>query len=326
MPKTLHVNSAMIETAQRRLAGVVVRTPLVRLFTEDSPADIYLKLENLQPTGSFKVRGARNALAALAPQDLRSGVYTASAGNMAQALAWSARELRIPCTAVVPDTAPEVKLAAIRRLGAKLVPLPFDEWWQVVAAHQYGPLEDQFFIHPACDDLVMAGNGTIGLEVLEDLPDVNTTVVPYGAGGLACGIATALRAAKPDMKVYGAEVTTAAPLSASLSAGFPARISYTSSFVDGIGTGGLLPEMWPLASRLLNGALVASLAETTAAVRLLAERHRIIAEGAAAVALAVALSGQAGDGKIVCIISGGNINFSTLTAILTEIPAELWRN
>ncbi|MEP6620548.1 MAG: threonine/serine dehydratase [bacterium] len=306
---------ADIESARARLRGIVTRTPLVRLNVDDTPAEIYLKLENLQPIGSFKLRGAANAMALASPEQLARGVYTASAGNMAQGVAWSARRLGIPCTVVVPDHAPATKLAAIERLGGRIVKVPFDTWWQVIVEHTYAGI-DGLFIHPVSDPAVMAGNGTIGLEILDDLPDVDTVVIPYGGGGLSCGIASALRARKPNMRIFACEVDTAAPLAPSLLAGSPQVVDYLPTFVDGMGGKSVLAEMWPLAQRLLDGSLVMSVAEIAAAVKTLAERNRVIAEGAGAASVAAALSGKAGHGTVVCIISGGNIDVSKLTTIL----------
>ncbi len=304
-----------IREAQRVIAGSAIRTPLVRLNALDAPAEIYLKLENLQPIGSFKIRGAANAIGHTPPEQLARGVYTASAGNMAQGVAWRARELGIRCTVIAPEHAPETKLAAIRRLGGEIVKVTFDEWWQIIVTHRYAGL-DGLFVHPVSDTYVMAGNGTIGLEILEDLPDVDTVIIPYGGGGLSSGIAAAIRALKPDTKVVACEVETAAPLAASLAAGEPTEVSYTPSFVDGIGSKSVLVEMWPLVSRLLDGSVVMSLAEVAAALKLLVERNRVIAEGAGATPVAAALSGKAGSGKIVCVVSGGNIDLSKLCAIL----------
>ncbi|MDB4907988.1 MAG: uncharacterized protein JWO05_2772, partial [Gemmatimonadetes bacterium] len=262
-----------IRAARARIADSVLRTPLVRLNVDD--ADIWLKLENLQPIGSFKLRGAGNAIALATPEQLAKGVYTASAGNMAQGVAWHARRLGLPCTVIVPDHAPETKLAAITRLGGSIIRVPFAEWWQVLVTRSY-PGQDGFFVHPVSDPAVMAGNGTIGLEILEDLPDVDTIMVPYGGGGLSCGIATAIRALEPDVKVYACEVETSAAFSAALAAGGVTKVDYVPSFVDGIGSGSVLEEMWPLAKSLLNGSIVMSLAEVAEAVRVLAERNRVI--------------------------------------------------
>jgi threonine dehydratase len=304
------------------------------LNIDEAPSEIWLKLENLQPIGSFKLRGAGNAMSLAPKEKLAQGVYTASAGNMAQGVAWNARRLGIPCTVIVPDHAPETKLSAIERLGGRIVKLPFDRWWQVIVEHGY-PGMAGFFVHPVSDPAVIAGNGTIGLEILEDLPEVDAVLVPYGGGGLSCGIASAIRASKPAARIYACEVETAAPFATSLAAGRPVSIPYTPSFVDGIGATSTLPEMWPLASTLLEGSLVTGLAEVAAAVRLLAVRNRVIAEGAGATSVAAALklvggpsgppnspAGKASVGKIVCIVSGGNIDPEKLATIVKgEVPS-----
>ena len=306
---------AEIRAARERIAGSALRTPLVRLELPDAPAELYLKLENLQPIGSFKLRGAGNAMAQAGREALARGVYTASAGNMAQGVAWNARRLGVACSVVVPDNAPRAKLDAIERLGARIVPVPYERWWQVLVEHRYPGL-DGVFIHPVSDAAVIAGNGTIGLEIHEDLPDVDAVVVPYGGGGLSCGIASALRALHPGARVFAAEVETAAPLAASLAAREPRVIEHRPSFVDGIGGRSVLAEMWPLASTLLAGSIVVALAEIAAAVRLLATRARVVAEGAGAAALAAALTGKAGNGRVVCVVSGGNIDAVKLAKIL----------
>ncbi len=295
------------------IAGTAVRTPLVRLHAPEAPAEIYLKLENLQPIGSFKIRGAYNA--ARQADDVSAGLVTASAGNMAQGVAWAARELDVPCTVIAPDHAPEAKLTAIERLGGRVIKLPFAEWWTVIEESRYDGV-DGLFLHPVENEDVMAGNGTIGLEILEDLPDPDAVLVPWGGGGLFTGIASAVKALRPETKLYGCEIDTAAPLNATLDAGELREIEYQTTFVDGAGAKALLPKMWALAEPLLDGAYAASLDETAAAIRLMAERARVIAEGAGALAPAAALSGRAGGGKIVCIVSGGNIDFSKLTTIL----------
>lgn len=304
-----------ILAARKRIAGAAIRTPLIRLDVEDAPAEIHLKLENLQPIGSFKLRGAGNAMRLAPRETLARGVYTASAGNMAQGVAWTARRLGVPCTVVVPDNAPATKLEAVERLGARVLKIPFDEWWQVIVEHHYPGIEG-WFVHPVSDTAVMAGNGTIGVEILEDLPDVEAILIPYGGGGLSCGIAAAVRALSPRVKVLACEVETAAPLRVSLAAGAPRSVDHTPSFVDGIGGKSLLDEMWPLVSRLLDGSLIVKVAEAAEAVRIIAERSRVIAEGAGAVPVAAALGGKAGSGKVVCVVSGGNIDRGKLARIL----------
>jgi threonine dehydratase len=308
---------AAVEEARRRLSGAAIRTPLVRLNYREAPAEIYLKLENLQPIGSFKIRGAANAMGRLGREALAGGVLTASAGNMAQGVAWRARDLGIPCTVVAPDTAPETKVRAVERLGGRVIKVPFEEWWTVFERRAYEGV-NAHFIHAFDDPDVMAGNGTIALEILEDLPDVDAVVIPWGGGGLACGIAAALRELRPACRIYAAEVSTAAPLAASLAAGSPQQVVYQPSFVDGIGGRGVFPAMFERARSVLDGSLVVELEQVAAALRLLAERNRVIAEGAGACPVACALAGLAGAGKVVCVVSGGNIDLTKLCAILTE--------
>jgi threonine dehydratase len=307
-----------ILAARDRLAGTAIHTPLIRLEADSGEVEIFLKLEILQPIGSFKVRGAGNAMLLAGREALARGAWTVSAGNMGQGVAWCARRLGIPCTVVVPEQTPLTKLNALSRFGARVIPLPYAAWLNVFETRRLDGV-DGVFVHPFSDRVVMSGNGTIGLEVLEDLPDVDAVVIPYGGGGLCCGIASALRELKPEVLVYAAEVDTAAPLSASLAAGTPVRVERTPSFVDGIGAPLVFPEMWPLASMLVNGSIVVGLAEVTAALRILAERHHVIAEGAGAAPVAAALKGIA-RGKIVCIVSGGNIDTAVLTRILAGAP------
>lgn len=307
---------ADIEGAAERLKGLAVRTPLVRMNMDTGPIEIHLKLENLQPIGAFKIRGAGNAMALAGEEALRAGVWTASAGNMAQGVAWNAARMGIPCSVLVPDHAPEAKLDALDRLGATIVKVPFQEWWQIIVTHER---EGQrgVLVHPVSDHAVMAGNGTIGLELVEDLPDLDAVVVPYGGGGLSSGIASALRHLKPDVPVYGAEVETSAALHAAFAAGEPTDIEYIPSFVDGIGSSRVLDEMWPMVEELLAGSLVSSLDEVETAIRDLALRNHVVAEGAGAAGVAAAIKGGAGEGKVVCIVSGGNINAAKLAEILS---------
>jgi threonine dehydratase len=309
------IELAEIKAARERIAGAAIRTPLVRLPISGGPADIYLKLENLQPISSFKIRGATNAVL-LAPASARArGLVTASAGNMAQGVAWAARSLGVPATIAVPEHAPEAKLAAIARLGGQVLKLPYDDWWNVIVTSHLDGAEG-LFVHPVQDRGVMAGNGTIGLEILEDLPGPDAVVIPYGGGGLTAGIASAIKALRPEAKIFTAEPETGAALSAAMAAGSPVDVDYRASFVDGAGSRRVLDSMWPLVRPLVDGALAVGIGEAAAAVRLMAERARVIAEGAGALALAAALSGRAGSGKVVCVVSGGNINLSKLAEIL----------
>jgi threonine dehydratase len=311
------IELADIEAARRRIAGAAVRTPLLRLHVEDAPAEIYLKLENLQPINSFKIRGATNAVMLAPPGDRAKGLVTASAGNMAQGVAWAARELGVPATIAVPENAPEAKLAAIARLGGQVVKLPYNDWWDVIVTSRLDGVEG-LFVHPVQDPGVIAGNGTIGLEILEDLPDPDAVVIPYGGGGLTAGIASAVKALRPQTTIVTAEPEGGAALAAALAAGHPVGIDYRRSFVDGAGSRGVLDSMWPLVAPLVDRAVAVPVADVAAAVRTLAERVRVIAEGAGALAPAAALSGRAGTGKIVCVVSGGNINLSTLAEIFTR--------
>lgn len=323
-----------IEAARDRIADAAIRTPLVRLDIRgdvrpvgprgaprsDSDArpggEVWLKLECLQPIGSFKIRGAANALALAPREELERGVYTASAGNMAQGVAFAARRLGVPCRVIVPDTAPRTKLEAIERLGGTVVPLPFDEWWTVIREHAH-PDESGFFVHPVSDPAVIAGNGTVGLEIVEELNDFDAVVVPYGGGGLSCGVASALADRAPSVPVFAAEVQTSAPFAASLKAGKAVSVDRIPSFVDGIGGSSVLDEMWPLARALLAGSKVVPLAAVCDAIRMLASRAHIVAEGAggAAVAAAQELAAESG-GRVVAVVSGGNIDTDVLATIL----------
>ncbi len=309
------IELAAIQAARERIAGTAIRTPLVRLYADDAPAQIYLKLENLQPINSFKIRGAVNAVMLAPASERAGGLVTASAGNMAQGVAWAARALGVSATIVVPDHAPQAKLAAIERLGGQVRKLPYDDWWNVIVTGRVDGIGG-LFVHPVQDAGVMAGNGTIGLEILEDLPDPDAIVIPYGGGGLTVGIASAVRALRPATRIFTAEPETGAALVAALAAGHPADVDYRASFVDGSGSRRVLDSMWPLVAPLVDGALAIGTGEAAAAVRMLADRVAVIAEGAGALAPAAALSGRAGTGKIVCVVSGGNINPAKLAEIL----------
>jgi threonine dehydratase len=305
--------------ARALIGDAVLRTPLLRLEAE-AGAEIWLKPECLQPIGSFKLRGALSALRSAPAGDLARGVVTASAGNMAQGVAWAAREAGVPATIVVPEQAPRAKTEAVERLGGKVLRVPFAEWWETLERSS-APGLDGLFIHPVQDRAVMAGNGTIGVELLEDLPHPDAVVIPFGGGGLLSGVASALRALSPRTRIFAVEPETAAPLAASLAAGAPQAVDYRASFVDGAGGRAVLPAMWPLVRSLVDSALAVSLEETASAVRLLASRARLVSEGAGALSLAAALAGKAGSGRVVCIVSGGNIDPPLLARILAgETP------
>jgi threonine dehydratase len=306
---------AEIEEARDRIAGVAVRTPLIRLYTQDAPAEIYLKLEILQPVQSFKIRGAASAVLLAFLAQRPDGLVTASAGNMAQGVAWVARQFGLPATILVPETAPQAKLSAIERLGGTVRKVSYDDWWQtIVAGHADGI--DGLFVHPVADPAVIAGNGTIGLEILADLPDPDAVVIPYGGGGLTCGIASAIKAMRPQTQIITAEPEGGAAMAAALAAGHPVDVDFRPSFVDGAGSRRVLDSMWPQVAPLVDRAVAIPPSQVADAVRVLAERARIVAEGAGALAPAAALSGRAGSGKVVCVVSGGNINLTTLGSIL----------
>ncbi|HZT86117.1 MAG TPA: pyridoxal-phosphate dependent enzyme [Gaiellaceae bacterium] len=305
-----------IRRARERIGGDVLRTPLVPFGTEER---IRLKLECLQPVGSFKLRGALSALRAASPEEVAPGVVTASAGNMAQGLAWAAREAGVPARVICPEGAPRAKLDRVEALGAEVVPVAHEEWWQAMLDRGRDGV-DGFFVHPVVDEAVMAGNGTIGLELLEDAPEFDAVVIPWGGGGLTTGVASAVKALRPEARVVTAEPDTAAPLAAAFAAGEPAEIAFQPSWIDGAGGRALLPGMWERARELVDEAVAVPLAEVEEAVRLLAARAHVVAEGAGALALAAALRR---DDRCVCIVSGGNIDPDLLAAILAGPAARL---
>ncbi len=319
---TRNINIDTVRAAVPRIAQVARRTPLVRLdpVSRDMP-EILLKLEIFQPIGSFKIRGAMNAVAKLSKDEMAGGVWTVSAGNAAQGVALAARESGAKATVMVMDTAPATKLAAVERLGATIVKASYDECWNAVESHKSDRMPGRL-VHPFDDDDFISGNGTVALEILEDVPDVDAVIAPIGGGGLLAGIGCVMQALRPDAKVYGAEPETAAPLSASLRAGAPVRFErWQASFVDGAGGKSVLPSMWPLLESTVSDSIVVSLDEAAQAMRFAAERARIVIEGAAACAVAAARSPRikaAGHRKVVAVVSGGNIDlarFAQLTGL-----------
>lgn len=309
------IDIAAIEAARRRIAGTILRTPLVRLQGYSDP-EIYLKLENLQPINSFKLRGAANAVAMLAPERRAKGVWTISAGNAGQGVAYAARQAGVPCTVVTIETAPETKVGRMRALGATIVKASFDACWEAMERRTF-PGIDGTFVHPFDDDDFIAGNATMGLEIFEDLPAVETVITAMGGGGLVTGVAAGLRARKPNVRVLCAEPETAAPASISFetrtAAIFP---QWQASFVDGAGGKSVFPRMWERMRHVVDGSIVVTLDETKNAMRVLAEKSRLIAEGAGALAVAAALGGKAGPGPIVAVVSGGNIDLSTFCELV----------
>ena len=320
MPITVpsrHIPLAAIREAAAAIYGAAVRTPLVRVELPSVPSgvDLYLKLEVLQPIGSFKIRGAYNVVRQLPFERLREGVWTVSAGNAAQGVAFAARQAGARCSVMVMDTAPETKIRAIERLGASIVRATYDECWRTVETHGSDRMTGHF-IHPFDDDRFIAGNGTAGLEIVDDLPDVDAIVAPLGGGGLLSGIAAAVRELRPTTRIYAAEPETAAPLAASIAAGRAVYFDrWKASFVDGAGGKSVLDTMWPLLSQL-DGSIVVTLDEVASAMKLAAERAHVIAEGAAGCAIAAAISGRAGTGKIVAVVSGGNIDLSKFASLV----------
>jgi threonine dehydratase len=315
-----HISLSSIRDAAGAVYHAAIRTPLIRVelpnagSTGGLPTELYLKLEALQPIGSFKIRGAYNVVRQLTPGQLKDGVWTVSAGNAAQGVAFSARKAGARCSVMVMDTAPDTKIHAIERLGASIVRATYDECWKTVESHGSDRMTGHF-VHPFDDDRFIAGNATAGLEILEDLPGVDAIVAPLGGGGLLAGLAAVVRELKPDTRIYAAEPETAAPLSASLAAGRPVYFdNWTASFVDGAGGKSVLPTMWPLLAAL-SGSIVVSLNDVARSMRFVAERAHVIAEGAAGCAIAAALSGRAGAGKVVAVVSGGNIDLAKFAAL-----------
>lgn len=322
MPRSISLDT--IRAAAPRVYAVAIRTPVVRLdpISRGGP-EIFLKLEAFQPIGSFKIRGAANAVAQLPKDKLAGGVWTVSAGNAAQGVALAAREAHAPASVLVMDTAPQAKLQAIARLGATIVQAPYDECWRAVESHRSDRMTGHF-VHPFDDDAFISGNGTAGLEILEDVPEPDAVIAPIGGGGLLAGVGCVMRALSPATRVYAAEPATAAPLAASFSAGAPVRFDeWTASFVDGAGGKSVLPSMWPLLSEWVDESVVVSLEEAAAAMKLTAERCHVIAEGAAACAIAAALSQaiQARHKRIVVIVSGGNIDLSRFASLVGACPS-----
>jgi threonine dehydratase len=317
--RTRQISLETIREAAGRVYDVVLRTPLVRLPTGPDAPEVYLKLETLQPIGSFKIRGARNAVGLLAPADLARGVWTVSAGNAAQGVALAARRAGANCSVLVMDTAPQTKLSAIERLGATIVKASFDECWRAVEDHHSDRMPGHL-VHPFDDDDFISGNGTIALEIFEDLPDVDAVVAPLGGGGLLSGIAIGLRALRPEARIYAAEPATAAPLSASIAAGRASRFeAWTPSFVDGAGGPSVLETMWPLLRASVSDSIVVGLDDVARAMKLVADRVHVIAEGAAACAVAAATStamAVRGHRKVVAVVSGGNIDLARFAQLV----------
>jgi threonine dehydratase len=305
-----------IKNARQRIAKTIVRTPLVRLELGPNLPDVRLKLENLQPINAYKLRGAANAVAMLPDADRKRGVWTVSAGNAGQGVAYAARQAGVPCTVVAIETAPKSKLERMRALGAKLVPVSYDVAWKTCDARAFPGIEGTF-VHPFDDDNFIAGHGTMGLEILEDAPDTKAVITAIGGGGLITGVGSAIKAIKPDVRIFGAEPETAAPAALSFEKGSPQVFeNWKASFVDGAGGQSMFPRMWERMKPVVDGYIVVTLEETKKAMRLLAEKARVIAEGAGALSVAAALTGKAGDGPIVAVVSGGNIDLAKFSELI----------
>jgi threonine dehydratase len=306
-----------VEQARERIAGTVLRTPLVRIDLGGDAPETYLKLENLQPTNAYKIRGAANAVASLSDEERTRGVWTISAGNAGQGVAFAARAFGVPCSVVAIETAPQTKLERMRALGATIVPVSYEVAWRAAEAHAFEGM-DGTFIHPFDNHDFIAGHGTMGVEILEDLPNVATVIAAIGGGGLITGVGSAVKALRPEVKVIGAEPETAAPYALSLREGGPRKFTaWEASFVDGAGGQSVTERMWQRMQAVVDGAITVSLDDTGQAMRLIAEKSRAIAEGAGALSLAAALTGKAGDGPIVCIVSGGNIDLKKFCELVT---------
>lgn len=310
------ITLADIEDARKRIAGTVLRTPLVRLDLGPGGPDIRLKLENLQPTNAYKIRGAANAVGKLNRAEAARGVWTVSAGNAGQGVAYAARAAGIPCTVVAIETAPQTKLDRMAALGARIVPVPYEIAWKAVTEHDFDGMDGRF-IHPFDNHDFIAGHGTMGLEILEDAPDTRAVIAAIGGGGLITGVASAIKAKRPDIRIFGAEPETAAPFALSLREGGPRSFpDWEASFVDGAGGQSVTERMWERMRPIVDGAIIVTLDQTRVAMRLLAEKARVIAEGAGALSPAAALTGEAGEGPIVCVISGGNIDLAKFASLV----------
>lgn len=304
------------EKARRNVAGTVLKTPLVKLELGSGAPDVYLKLENLQPTNAYKIRGATNAVAHLTDEERSRGVWTISAGNAGQGVAYAARKMGIPCSVVAIETAPQTKLDRMRALGAKIVPVSYEQAWQAAEAHGFDGV-DGTFVHPFDNHHFIAGHGTMGLEIVEQLPGVRTVITAIGGGGLITGVGSAVKALVPSVRVIGAEPVTAAPYAYSRKQGGPSKFpDWQASFVDGAGGKSVTERMWQRMQPIVDGTITVTLDQTSAAMRLIAEKTRTIAEGAGALSLAAALAGEAGDGPIVCVVSGGNIDLKTFSELV----------
>jgi threonine dehydratase len=316
IPPTRPIQLSDIEAARKNVEGTVLRTPLVKLELGSDAPEIWLKLENLQPTNAYKIRGATNAVAKLSDEDRARGVWTISAGNAGQGVAYAARKAGISCSVVAIETAPQTKLERMRALGATIVPVSYEQAWKAAEAHAFDGLEGTF-IHPFDNHDFIAGHGTMGLEIVEQLPELRTVITAIGGGGLITGVGSAVKTLRPEVKLFGAEPETAAPYAYSLARGEPGKFpDWQASFVDGAGGQSVTERMWQRMQPIVDGAITVTLDQTREAMRLIAEKTRTISEGAGGLALAAALTGKAGKGPIVCVVSGGNIDLTKFAELV----------
>ena len=316
IPPVRPIELGDIEAARENIAGTVMRTPLVRIELGGGAPEVWLKLENLQPTNAYKIRGATNAVARLSDEERARGVWTISAGNAGQGVAYAARKAGIACSVVAIETAPQTKLDRMRALGATIVPVSYEQAWQAAEAHAFEGVAGTF-IHPFDNHDFIAGHGTMGLEIVEQLPEVRTVIAAIGGGGLISGVGSAVKALRPEVRIMGAEPETAAPYAYSLAQGGPSKFpGWQASFVDGAGGQSVTERMWQRMQPIVDGAVTVTLDQTREAMRLIAEKTRTISEGAGGLALAAALTGEAGDGPIVCVVSGGNIDLKKFAELV----------
>ena len=322
---------ADVEAARARLRGVVHRTPVTpsATFSERTGGDVWLKLENLQRTGSFKIRGAYNKIASLAPEARARGVVAASAGNHAQGVALGARLAGIPATLVMPERASITKAEAVRGYGAELLLHGRDYNEAEAKAKAIRDERGMTFVHAFDDADVIAGQGTIGLEILEDVPDVETVIVPVGGGGLIAGVAMAIQATRPDVRVVAAEPDGAAKLPASLEKGRVEPLASVQTIADGLATRRVGDVTFGLIRQHVREAVQVGDDDTAMAILLLMERAKTLVEGAGAVGLAALLAGKVklrpGE-KTVVLLSGGNIDVTLLDHILQRGLAQTGRS
>lgn len=306
-----------IEEAANTLRAVAFHTPLVPLHTFDKDTDIYLKLEIHQPIGSFKIRGVFNAVASLDQSERKNGLSTVSAGNTAQALAWTGRYFSVPSRSLMPDTAPQTKIDAVKAYGGQPILVPIAEIFRFLK-EQLWENEPYTFIHPWTNRRVMIGHATIGLEIMADLPEVDSVFVPVGGGALIGGIATAIKQRNPSARVYAVEPQGCAALAESFKQNRPASVD-CKTICDGVAVPYMTDEVFGILKEIVDDVLLVSEDTVKQTVKRLALGNRIIAEPSAALPVAAALAmPQSKRGQSVCVVTGGSIDTEKLVGILTK--------